>query len=280
MNIKDPRLAIYLSAWDLHSPQLLTRTYTSQIYTVIRMGETCILKLLSPTETEEQRGAEALRYFNGHGTVRLFQSDENAQLLEYASGDELVTLVDQGQDEKATQVIAEVLQELHSSQKDLPQKGLVRLEEWFKALFQKAKADKQAGIDSIYVRSAAIAERLLADPQDIRLLHGDIQHYNIRFSPRGWLAFDPKGLIGERTYDCANTLCNPVRPELVHNEKRLLTQAGILADSLKLDLQRVLSFTFAYACLNASQWLRLQDGQEIIDWYLKVARIIEPHIIQ
>ena len=71
-----------------------------------------------------------------------------------------------------------------------------------------------------------------SDQRDVRVLHGDIHHHNIRQSSRGWLAFDPKGLVGERTYDCANTLCNPVMPELVHNETRLLTNAAILADTL------------------------------------------------
>jgi len=92
-----------------------------------------------------------------------------------------------------------------------------------------------------------------------------------------WLAFDPKGLVGERTYDCANTLCNPVMPELVHNERRLLTNAAILADMLTLDPWRVLAFTYAYACLNASWWLQL-GGSDIVQWHLNVAAIIEPHI--
>ncbi len=146
----------------------------------------------------------------------------------------------------------------------------------------KLRQIRLAGIDSIYVRSAALAKRLLADPRDVRVLHGDIHHRNIRQSPRGWLAFDPKGLFGERTYDCANTLCNPPIPELVHNEKRLLTNAAILADALKIDMSRVLSFTYAYACLNASQWvlrLGMDDiAEELIQWHLKVAEIIEPHI--
>ena len=108
-----------------------------------------------------------------------------------------------------------------------------------------------ASIESIYVRSAALAQRLLA--------------------------FDPKGLLGERTYDCANTLCNPVMPELVHNERRLLTNAAILADTLALEVSRVLAYTYAYACLNATWWLRL-GGDDIVEWALKVAVIIEPHI--
>ena len=136
-------------------------------------------------------------------------------------------------------------------------------------------------IDSIYVRSASLAKRLLVDQLEVRVLHGDIHHRNIRKTSRGWLTFDPKGLVGERTYDCANTLCNPVMPELVHNETRLLTNAAILADTLALDLSRVLAFTYVYACLNASWWLlRLgtNSAEDIVQWHLKIARIVEPHI--
>ena len=279
------QLNYYLSAWNLSNPMLLTQTMTSHIYTVMHDTETVILKLLSSSETEEQRGAAALRFFGGHGAVRLLRYDEGAHLMEYATGDELVTLVKRGEDENATRIIAQVIKQLHSVPQDSPRDGLLGLDLWFGELFKKAEEDKQAGIDSIYVRSAPLAQRLLVDPQEVRVLHGDIHHHNIRQSPRGWLAFDPKGLIGERTYDCANTLCNPAIPELVHNETRLLTNAAILADILELDLTRVLAFTYAYACLNASQWL-LRIGmdnhnnvaEEFIQWHLKVAAIIEPHI--
>jgi streptomycin 6-kinase len=83
--------------------------------------------------------------------------------------------------------------------------------------------------------------------------------------------------VGERTYDCANSLCNPVMPELVHNERRLLTTAAILADMLSLEAWRVLAFSYAYACLNASWWLQL-GGSDIVGWALKVAEIIAPYI--
>jgi streptomycin 6-kinase len=272
------RLNSYLAAWNLSDPQLLTQTATSQIYTVTHGTETVILKVLSASETEEQTGALALRYFDGRGAVRLLRYDEGAHLLEYAAGDELVTLVERGEDENATRVIAQVIKQLHSIPQDAPLDGLFVLDRWFGALFAKAAADRQAGIESIYVRSAALTERLLADQREVRVLHGDIHHRNIRQSSRGWLAFDPKGVVGERTYDCANTLCNPVMPKLVHNETRLLTNAAILADALALDLSRVLAFTYAYACLNASWWLRI-GGDDIIQWHLKVAAIIEPHIM-
>lgn len=271
----------YLIAWNLSNPQLLTRTMTSRIYTVTYETETVILKLLSPAEIDEQRGAVALRYFDGHGAVRLLRCDEGAQLMEYATGDELVTLVERGKDEHATRIIADVIQQLHSVSQNIPHDGLFLLERWFEALFNKAVSDKQMNIDSIYVRSASLAERLLVDQREVRVLHGDIHHRNIRQTSRGWLTFDPKGLIGERTYDCANTLCNPVMPELVHNETRLLTNATILADTLALDLTRVLAFTYAYACLNASWWLLrkgTKDAEDIVQWHLKIAMLVEPHV--
>ncbi len=127
------------------------------------------------------------------------------------------------------------------------------------------------------MRGAALAERLLADPREVRVLHGDLHHRNIRQSSRGWLAFDPKGVVGERTYDCANTLCNPPISGIVHNEARLLTNAAILADALGLDLSRLLAFTYAYACLSASWSLRI-GADDMVKWALGVAVIIEPHL--
>ncbi len=275
--INNKKLNYYLNTWNLSNPQLLTQTVTSHIYTVTHDTETIILKLLSASETEEQRGAAALRYFDGHGAVRLLRHDDGAQLMEYAAGDELVTLVERGEDENATRIIAQVIKQLHSVPQNAPHDGLFTLDRWFGELFNKAAADRLAGVESIYVRCAPLAQRLLADQREVRVLHGDIHHRNIRQSPRGWLAFDPKGLVGERTYDCANTLCNPAMPELVHNETRLLTNAEILADALEIEVSRVLAFTYAYACLNASQCLRIVD-EEMVQWSLNVAVIIEPHL--
>ncbi|MFX5957215.1 aminoglycoside phosphotransferase family protein, partial [Acinetobacter baumannii] len=52
--------------------------------------------------------------------------------------------------------------------------------------------------------------RLLSEPRDPVVLHGDIHHGNILdFGPRGWLAIDPKGLFGERDFDFVNLFRNP-----------------------------------------------------------------------
>ncbi|MCC7205939.1 MAG: phosphotransferase [Anaerolineae bacterium] len=273
------RLDHYLAAWQLSDPHFLAQTATSHIYTMTHGAQTVVLKLLSPTETEEQTGALALRHFAGHGAVHLLRYDEGAHLLEYADGDELVTLVERGDDEGATRIIAEVLNQLHSAPQDGPHDGLFTLERWFRSLFRRAAAEQQAGVASIFGRGAALAERLLADPRDVRVLHGDIHHRNIRRSARGWLAFDPKGLVGERTYDCANTLCNPYPlTALVHNEARLMRNAAILASALDLELARLLAYAFAYMCLSAS-WFLDDGSSDGARWALGVAALIEPHIV-
>lgn len=272
----------YLTLWDLSNPQVLTQTATSHLYTVNFAGETAVLKLLTDYGWEEQRGAAALGCFNGHGAVRLYLADEKAQLLEYADGVELVTLVEQGDDAGATRIIAELLKQIHGTGQTMPCDGVFPLDQWFIELFKKAEADERAGIESIYRHGAKVAAVLLAEPRDVRVLHGDIHHRNIRQSPRGWLAFDSKGLIGERTYDCCNTLCNPFlgtprHDNLVHNEQRLLTNAAILSDALGIELPRLLAFAFAYACLSASWSLSISDD-DVVVWMLEIAQIIEPHL--
>jgi streptomycin 6-kinase len=272
----------YLGAWHLSDPRPLVDTPTSHLYTVTYGREVAVLKLLTAYGWEEQRGALALRHFDGGGAVRLYRSDEHAQLLEYAAGDELVSLVEHGDDEAATRVIAGILEQLHGVPPGEPGAGLLPLEDWFRELFRKAEAERALGVESIYVHGADLAARLLADPLDVRVLHGDIHHRNIRQSSRGWLAFDPKGLVGERTYDCANTLCNPFRGQprhdpLVHDGKRLLSAAATLADALEVDQGRVLQFTFAYACLSASWALTIHDN-DAAQWALDVAALCAPSI--
>lgn len=271
----------YTELWKLSDPQLLAETFTSQIYTVSYQGERVVLKLLTPLGVQdEHRGAIALHHWDGFGTVCLLRDDEQAHLLEYASGEDLIPMVQRGDDDRATAIIADLLHQLHmkpaATSKPLPE-GLTPLTIWFRALFDKAQADREAGQNSIYVRAARKAEEYLANPLDTRVLHGDIHHENIRYRPqRGWLLFDPKGLIGERTFDAANVLRNPHNmPELVEDEARMLKTAATLARALRVETARVLDFTYLLACLSACWYL--QDGEDP-QFDLRIARIVEPHL--
>ena len=56
---------------------------------------------------------------------------------------------------------------------------------------------------------------LCASQRGVRLLHGDLQHYNVLFDRRrGWVSIDPKGVLGEPEYEIGAALRNPARPAL------------------------------------------------------------------
>jgi streptomycin 6-kinase len=267
----------YLRLWNLRDPSPLATTLTSHLYLVNVGGLPCVLKLLTEQGYEERIGAVALQYFDGRAAVRLLAVAADAQLLEYAEGEDLVALVERGEDTRATEIIADVLTHLHVTPTQAPPQGLVPLRTWFHSLFRQAESDPQEDGTTLFQRGAIIADALLADPREMRVLHGDIHHGNIRHKQgRGWLAFDPKGLYGERTYDAANTLCNPISlPDHVEDSARLLSTAELLARELKLDFRRLLAYTFAYTCLSAAWSLEVGISPQHAQ---KMAEIIEPHL--
>lgn len=271
----------YLHRWNLHHPEHIAQTPTSHVYRANQNGDKVVLKLFTPVGVEDEfEGVYALQYFAGEGAVRVLDHDDRALLMEYAGDEELAQMVtsDQG-DEAAAQIIAELLNKLHRDQPGKPIPQLRTLRRRFRSLFERAAREEALGDESIYGRGARVAEQLLAAPQNECILHGDIQHHNIRRHPvRGWLAYDAKGLYGERLYDAANTLCNPMqRPDLAMSEERLLRVTQLLADGMGVAVGRLRAFVFAYSCLSAS-WDDKPEGSDVQNLMLTVARHAERHV--
>lgn len=275
-----PNLDDYLQKWSLREPKLMTQSPRGDVYTAYQNDEQVVLKLLTPIGAEDEAdGAVAMHYFDGRGAVWLLAYDERAHLMEYAGGNELAELVTSGHDLRAAEIIADVLNLLHRSQPDVAIPKLRTVRQRFESLFARATQDQVAGNNSIYVRGARVAEQLLANPQDECVLHGDIQHHNIRLhSERGWLAYDAKGLYGERLFDVTNAVCNPsTARKLVMSEDRLLQVSQVIADKMGADVGRLRAFVFAYACLSAS-WPDKPEGSEVQQWFLTVAQNAEQHV--
>jgi streptomycin 6-kinase len=273
-------LTHYLRQWKLSDPQPLAQSERGDLYTAYRNNEKVVLKLFTEIgAADEGDGAAALQYFDGQGAVRLLAHDDQAHLLEYAGDEELAEMVTRGDDLEAAAVIVDLLNKLHQPNPDRPLPKLRTLPQVFVSLFDRAARDKATGQDSIYQRAAPVAQRLLANPRSECLLHGDIQHHNIRHHPeRGWLAYDPKGLYGERLYDTANALCNPsTARERVMSERRWLDMSQLLADKMGQEVERLRAFSFAFACLSAT-WPDKPEGSEFQQWFLTVAKNAERHV--
>ena len=265
----------YIRLWNLSNPQPIAETFTSTIFRVQTSGQYCVLKILSEAGREDEgAAADVLKWYDGHGAVRLLQHDAGAVLLEYLDGGDVTELVKAGKDDAATEIIAGVLNKLHSVCRFASPTNLTPLSRRFGSLFDSAARDHEQAVRRLLVRGAAVAHGLLGRQGRPHVLHGDIHHENIRqHTRRGWLAIDPKGLVGDRIYDAANTLCNPHSlPKIVLDRNRLMRQADIMATILRVSQPRLLSYVFAHACLSAC-W-SMEDGHDP-SLALAIARIAE-----
>ncbi|MCC7250247.1 aminoglycoside phosphotransferase family protein [Hyphomicrobium sp.] len=247
-----------LARWGLAPDGAPIVTPRAGLLPVRRGGGPAMLKVA--TEPEEMRGGVLMSWWDGEGAARVLAMDGPALLLERAQGRQSLTeLARTGRDDEATRILCTVIAKLHAPrEKPLPD-GLVPLEAWFEAL-----APAAAAFGGILTRCAAAARDLLGEQRNIGVLHGDIHHDNVLdFGARGWLAIDPKSLVGERGFDYANLFCNPdmddpSQPVAVLPE-RFRRRLDIVVDAAGLERARLLKWILAYTGLSAA-WC-LNDGQ-------------------
>jgi len=264
-------LESYLERWHLAPDGPVKETPSSWLMPVRRGPAPAMLKVLKPS-SDESNAAALLRYFDGDGAVRLHESDDHALLLERADGPRsLIAMAVSGGDEQAAEILAQTVARLHAPRGGHIPPRLTPLPEWFSSLYAHESATPLLG------RCAAVARNLLASARDVAPLHGDLHHGNVLDGgERGWLAIDPKALIGERAYEIANLLCNPwPHGEIVHNTERMQRLARLYAGRLGLDPRRVLAFAFAHAGLSAT--FDMDDGRDP-SFGLRCAEVLEPLI--
>lgn len=243
----------HLSRWGLAPDGESVVTHSSRLLPVRRAGVPLMLKVaLAP---EERAGARLMAWWAGDGAARVLEHQGDALLMERATGPgSLAEMARGGRDDEASRVLCAAAAGLHAPRKH-PPPALVPLDRWFRALEPAAAA--HGGVLS---RSANAARELLAGPRDVVVLHGDLHHQNVLdFGPRGWLAIDPKGLVGERGFDFANLFCNP-DPRMATAPGRLARQADVVAAAAGLERGRLLRWILAFAGLSAA-W-SLEDGDD------------------
>lgn len=243
--------AEWLTRWELAPDGEPIRTHSSSLLPVHRAGAPAMLKVAHAAE--ERAGAGLMAWWDGDGAARVLEHDGDALLMERATGPaSLAAMVHAGRDDEASRILCAAAARLHAP-RDRPPPELVPLARWFQALEPAAAAH-----GGILGRAAAAARELLAEPRDVVVLHGDLHHGNVLdFGARGWLAIDPKGLIGERGFEFANLFRNPDR-ETASAPGRLARQVEVVATAAGLERGRLLKWILAFAGLSAA-W-SLEDG--------------------
>ena len=248
----------WLNRWGLTPDGEPVETHTSQLLpvVVIRDGQKAILKITD--DDSERIGCELMVWWNGNGAAKVLAHAAGAILLERATGTEsLADMSWTGNDAQACRIICHAASRLHLS-RNASTPALTPLHHWFRDLAPAAK--KHGGI---LTRCSAVANVLLSSPHDEVVLHGDLHHGNILdFGTRGWLAIDPKGLLGERGFDYANIFTNPdlaepTRPVAIEPE-RFTQRVNIVSEIARIERQRLLMWIVAW-CGLSSVWF-LQEG--------------------
>jgi len=253
----DPELAAvfapWLARWGLQPDGAPIVTLSSKLLPVRRGGEALMLK--AAMQPEEIAGHALMGWWDGQGAARLEAAEDDAVLLERVTGRRsLAAMAGGGEDLAAMAILCDAAAALHTPRTAPVPATLVPLARWFRALGPSAE-----GRGGVLSKAFEVSQDLLADQREVRPLHGDIHHGNILDGGvRGWLAIDPKGLIGDRGYDHANMICNP-GPEPSQDPARIAARVDLVAERSGLGRERLLRWLLAYCGLSAAWTL---DG----DW--------------
>jgi streptomycin 6-kinase len=168
----------------------------------------------------------------------------------------------QGRDDEATAIAADVMARLHD-QASPPPSELRKLEAWGLGFARlRARALGRGVEEGLIDRAERLWSELCASQGPRVLLHGDLHHYNILIDAgRGWLAIDPKGVVGESAFEAGALLRNPMgHPGHFAVPAVVERRTAILCERLDLDRSRVLAWAFSQAVLSAL-W-SIEDGGE------------------
>jgi streptomycin 6-kinase len=242
----------HLARWGLVPDGEQFQTPSSLLLPVRRNSEPAMLKI--PREEEERRGGRLMAWWDGGGAAKVLAQDEQVLLIERAQGSRsIAAMVAAGHDDEASRILCAVAARLHRP-RATPRPELVSLSRWFEALAPAARTH-----GGLLAQADAAAQALLAVPREVVVLHGDIHHGNVLDGgERGWLAIDPKGLLGERTFDFVNILRNP-DAAVALAPGRFERQVDVLAGAASVEGRRLVEWTLAFAGLSAA-W-HLADGR-------------------
>ncbi|MBA1158350.1 APH(6)-I family aminoglycoside O-phosphotransferase [Microvirga mediterraneensis] len=252
-----PKVGEFLNAWHLVPDGPLLTTRSSWVLPVRHEGSSAMLKVARIPD--EQSGYHLMSWWDGQGAAKVFASSPGALLMERAiETRNLAQMAWSGQDDEACRILCDTAARLHMPRRS-PPPVLHPLEVWFQPLFQLAPEH------AVLAPAAETARQLLAAPYAVGPLHGDLHHENVLdFGERGWLAIDPHGLLGERTFDYANIFTNPdlsdpSRP-LSTLPGRLETRLAIVIRATGSEPARLLRWIVAWTGLSAA-WF-IGDGDD------------------
>jgi streptomycin 6-kinase len=249
--------------WQLQLEPPYPQCYVSIVFpAALRDGTPAVLKLQWP-HPESECEHEALRLWNGHGAVKLFDFDpeEHALLLERCEpGDHLSTIGP----EQALEVVVDLLPRLWVPAGPPFRTLAEECAEWRRQLPSQwelaGRPFEQAMLDA----TLEAMDQLSSSQQDQVLVHQDLHGDNIlRAGREPWLAIDPKPLAGEREFSLAPIIRSY---EFGHSRAAVVHRLDKLSSSLRLDRERCRLWTLVQTLAWAF------EGTVAYDTHIETAR--------
>lgn len=242
-----------LALHSVSSPRLVDETGIAWILQVRRQnGQFAALKIYKkPTMGNESEGFSFLTALGGRAAAHVYGVTERSALIEWLDGPSLGDLTRSGRDEAAAAELVNVANDIHS----VPVRhtgNLPNLVDWFDALFPVEITPECPEVaHKNMMRCQSLARQLLGNQADVRPLHGDLHHDNIRLGTRGYCAFDAKGVFGDRTYELANAFRNPKgASDVVGDPARFHYLADLWSDRFKVDRVRLMQWAAVKSALS------------------------------
>ncbi len=246
-----PRLAAECAeAWELELGEAFAGSHASLALRATRADDSpAVLKLNFP-DRETEHEADALAWWDGNGAARLLERDDEraALLVERCDpGTQLWSLPEH----EALPIAAGLLRRLR---RHAPAGGPIHplreeAERWAEELPRRWTGLAQPFERPLLDAAVSALQELGSSPSEEVVLHQDFHGGNILRSHRGWLAIDPKPLVGDPAFDAASLLRDR-RPELALDSDpvgRIRRRLDLLAGELALDRERLRGWGIAHA---------------------------------
>jgi streptomycin 6-kinase len=252
-----------MARWRLTPAAPAFATDDALLCPVMRLGQPLMLKIADP-DGDETGAPALLAAMAGRGAVRLLARHGPAIVIERVlpGGPQLPDMALSGQDDDATAILCDLAALWHQILASVPLPGLIPLDQRMSHVFGHGDdIALPAGIRALLLWAEGLARDLTATRAGWTTLHGDLHHMNaLHDARRGWLAIDPKGVLGPPVFDHAIALLNPLpHADLILNPARMARQAAIVAERLALPLREVLLWVALQGAMSLA-W-SLHDGE-------------------
>lgn len=240
----------FAEQWQLELGQPFENLSFNYVTRAKRAGQDVVLKLGVPRD-ELRSEIAALQLYGGVGSVRLLEADADlgALLIERLHPGQMLSILPEAE---TVPIMCEVMQKIwHPVPED---SHFPSVADWHEGLAEFPRTGT-----GIPAEVLDLAERFYQEMQQSAqapvVLHGDLHHFNVLSAGEGWLAIDPKGITGERTYEIGAFLRNPwpalydLSPAEIREVQRRRVEQ--FSEILGLPRERILKWAYYIFVLSA-----------------------------